>query len=417
MSKADWKEVTLDELLTHQIGGAWGEAPGKKDVDVLAFGTKAFVNGAKVLDPSSGTMRSISQKQYDTRELKQGDIILEVSGGSDTQPVGRTLFVEADMPNVVPSSFFRLLRFNSNKVEPLFMSYEMQHLYNTGVTKLWQANTTGIRNLKVPRFLEHSFPLPPLEVQRQIVAVMQSIDQAISDQETHVKATEKVRENTLHALLAKGGDDWEETTLGEVSNKLRYGYIGSANDEGKGYRFVRQTDIKHGYIDWGGVPHVDNGKDDVEKFLVQEGDILISRLGNGVGNATYVQSVPEGAIFAGYLVRAQIYKEKAIPALVGYVLRSSIWWNYINRVVAGSAKPTLNAQKMSAFSFPLPPLDEQQRIVAVMQSIDSHLADARGQLESMRNLRGEVLNALLSGEHEIPADFDPTMRQLNSEEN
>ena len=83
----------------------------------------------------------------------------------------------------------------------------------------------------------------------------------------------------------------------------------------------------------------------------------------------------------------------------------------------GSAQPNISGAQIESIEVPLPPLDEQQRIVDVMQSIDSHLADARHQLESMRKLRGEVLNALLSGEHEIPTDFDPTMRQLNSEDN
>lgn len=112
--------VTVRSLILHIIGGAWGKEPGKHDVDVISFGTKAFVNDASILDPKTGASRSVSTKQYEQRQLLAGDIILEVSGGSENQAVGRVLIVPEDMPFVIPSSFMRLVRFDPTRIVPQY---------------------------------------------------------------------------------------------------------------------------------------------------------------------------------------------------------------------------------------------------------------------------------------------------------
>lgn len=171
-----WMECELNEIILHTIGGTWGSDPGTREIEVISFGTKAFAGGQEFLDPSSGASRSISSAQYAKRELLAGDIILEVSGGSEDQPVGRTLYVKDDMPHVVPSSFFRLLRFDSRVIAPDYARLLMQWLYLNGTTRLHQSNTTSIRNLKVPEFLAVRVSVPPSVAQRRIVDLMRHVD-------------------------------------------------------------------------------------------------------------------------------------------------------------------------------------------------------------------------------------------------
>lgn len=196
----DWAPTNLDSLIEHQIGGAWGKPPGESEVDVISFGTKAYGSGSS-LDPSSGAKRSVTALQYQRRQLLAGDIILEVSGGSDVQPVGRALIVEEDMPEVIPSSFFRLLRFDQSKALPQFMLLYLQNMYETGVTREWQSNTTGIRNLNVKGFLSLPAVLPPLSGQQRIVNAMALLDGAISATQTSLDRLRDLRSSLLAELL------------------------------------------------------------------------------------------------------------------------------------------------------------------------------------------------------------------------
>ena len=110
-----------------------------------------------------------------------------------------------------------------------------------------------------------------------------------------------------------------------------YGLIASATDQPIGPRFVRQTDIVTGKIDWTTVPFCAASGVELQKYALTEGDLLISRLGAGVGTAARVQE-PRGAVFAGYLVRFQVDRGVLDDRFAGYMLHSNSWLQHVDRV-------------------------------------------------------------------------------------
>ena len=117
-----WSLVPFGQLLSHTIGGDWGsEVP-----DETSDKRVAIIRGTDIPDFQSGgnsrvPIRYTSQKKLKTRRLEDGDIVLEVSGGSKDQPTGRALYLSAglldqfDCP-VEPASFCRLLRPTSKAI-------------------------------------------------------------------------------------------------------------------------------------------------------------------------------------------------------------------------------------------------------------------------------------------------------------
>lgn len=171
---------------------------------------------------------------------------------------------------------------------------------------------------------------------------------------------------------------WRRVTLASVSNKPQYGANAKGSSTPVGPRFVRQTDITQGRVDWSSVPYCALDPSEISKYAVHPGDLLISRLGNGVGNAATVRETND-AVFAGYLVRFQPKAEVAVPEFVGYQLQSSAWRQHVSSFRSGAAQPTLNAQQMGSFSFLLPPVEEQRAISATLgrSTRSSSLAVAR----------------------------------------
>lgn len=187
---------------------------------------------------------------------------------------------------------------------------------------------------------------------------------------------------------------WPEVTLAEVSAKPQYGAIASSEDQAVGPKFVRQTDIISGRVDWATVPYAALSPADTLKYALREGDLLISRLGAGVGNAARMDAT-EGAVFAGYLVRFQVQPEVADSRFVGYALQSDQWRSHVQAVRSGGAQPTLNAKQMGIFRFALPPLEEQERIAGVLGAFDILIETSlrlAGNLDDLR--RTKVSHAL-----------------------
>ena len=91
--------------------------------------------------------------------MEAGDIIMEISGGTSEQPVGRTVLVTKELVErfeggrVICASFCKLIRLNKEKVSPYYFYYWMKFLYDTRIIDRFQLQSTGIINFKFEPFL------------------------------------------------------------------------------------------------------------------------------------------------------------------------------------------------------------------------------------------------------------------------
>lgn len=180
--------------------------------------------------------------------------------------------------------------------------------------------------------------------------------------------------------------EWPKVSLAGISKKPTYGAIAKGTADKVGPLFVRQTDIVAGRIDWSTVPHCDLPPEKAMRYELALGDLLISRLGNGVGNAVTVSETRPGAIYAGYLVRFQVDHQVADSRFVGYQLQSQAWRNHVLSFRSGAAQPTLNARQMGHFEFRLPPLSEQRAIAATLGALDDKIDSNQRQRALLREL-------------------------------
>lgn len=156
------------------------------------------------------------------------------------------------------------------------------------------------------------------------------------------------------AELPKG---WIWTTLGAICLPPQYGWTTSAVASGK-LKLLRTSDITSGQINWQSIPHCQKEPDEVKKYLLEDGDIVISRAGS-VGYSVLMRK-PEKAIFASYLIR---FRPLTNANYVAYFLKSPLYWKSISEKKLGIAVPNVNASKLKQIEFPLPPLPEQHCIV------------------------------------------------------
>jgi len=163
--------IKMRDAFEYYIGGGWGNDDEDKDYPVEAYVIRGtdFPQVSRG-DVSSCPLRYHKKSNYVARELKPDDIILEVSGGTADQPVGRTLLVTEDIieqlgGKVICASFCKQLRVNKDVVSPIYFYFWMQFLYETRIIDRFQLQSTGIINFQFEYFLRKGDLMrPPKEI-------------------------------------------------------------------------------------------------------------------------------------------------------------------------------------------------------------------------------------------------------------
>jgi type I restriction enzyme S subunit len=212
-----------------------------------------------------------------------------------------------------------------------------------------------------------------------------------------------MKEGALNEL--PGG--WMWTRLEEACLYPQYGWTTSAKTEGA-LHLLRTTDITSGNIDWKTVPFCEEEPSEKEKYLLKDGDIVISRAGS-VGYSYLVKN-PKEAIFASYLIR---FRPLIAEKYLAYFLKSPFYWNSISEKSLGIAIPNVNASKLKEISIPLPPLPEQRAIVSKIEQLfsdlDNGIENFKKAQAQLKLYRQSVLKAACEGKL-VPTEAETCAR-------
>lgn len=168
-----WASAPLERVLHIADPGVWGPEDPQNGISVLRS-TNFRDDGT--LDLTKLALRSIPDQKRRKKTLRAGDIVLERSGGSPRQPVGRICYFEGDGKPHVFGNFCQRLRPDAKLIEPRFLFWYLHYLHLSGGTLAYQKQTTGIRNLEYKAYLQQAIPVPPPSEQRRIVEVLDQVD-------------------------------------------------------------------------------------------------------------------------------------------------------------------------------------------------------------------------------------------------
>ena len=153
----------LTDFIDVSFPGEWGQED-KDGSGVKVIRTTNFTNNGK-LDLSDVVTRDIDYAKVEKKKLSKGDIILERSGGTNDNPVGRVVYFEEDGVYLF-NNFTQLLRCKEG-VNSLFIFYSLFNYYlmNKNVIRSMGNKTTGIQNLKMDRYWQ--IPIADVSTERQ----------------------------------------------------------------------------------------------------------------------------------------------------------------------------------------------------------------------------------------------------------
>lgn len=188
---------------------------------------------------------------------------------------------------------------------------------------------------------------------------------------------------------------WVFSTIGEVCEPSQYGYTAKASSSGLTH-YLRTTDITSGLINWASVPYCDIPESEEPKYLLNDGDVVISRAGS-VGYSCLILN-PAKSVFASYLIR---FRPIILPKYFSYFLNTPTYWESIGERSLGIAVQNVNATNLSEIQIPIAPKAEQTRIVEKLEELfsdlDAGVAELKAAQKKLVQYRQSLLKAAVEG--------------------
>lgn len=309
----------------------------------ISIDNKLDLNDIKLISPNA--------KVKEQQKLYKGDIMICTASGS-ADHIGKVAFIESDL-DCYFGGFMGVLRTNEKANSRYLYEILKTTLFREHLTN--QISHTNIRNLKFEIFNSFEIPLPPLEIQQQIVAEIEGYQKIIDGAKQIV--------NNYKPTI-KINPDWEMVELGEVC-KPEYGFTETAKEKGDA-RFIRITDIgADGKLKKEDPKYVDLSKD-AKQSLVAKDDILVARTGATYGK-TMIFEEDYPAVFASFLIRLNFDKSKVFPKYYWAFAQSENYIQQAARLMTGGGQPQFNGNAIVKIQIPLPSIDEQTEIVQAIE--------------------------------------------------
>ncbi|MDY5918475.1 MAG: restriction endonuclease subunit S [Treponema sp.] len=392
-----WAWCRLGELFYHTTGKALKKSNNKGSLRKYITTSNLYWNK---FDFTEIREMYFTNDELDKCTIKKGDLVL-CNGGD----VGRAAIWNFDedicYQNHVSRLRPKIIGINNKLYLYLLMFYKEQGMLN--------AKGVGITSLSANDLLSGLFPLPPINEQDQIVIKIENIfsqidyiDDNKSDLQTAINKTKsKILDLAIHGKLVpqdpndepaeellkhiatsdnrpyekiEEGDipfeippSWKWTTIKNIVNYIGDGdWIESKDQSDKGIRLIQTGNIGFGtFKDKEGKYHYisENTFSSLGCNEIFEGDILISRLPEPVGRACILPKVPERMITAVDCTIIRLNEELFQKELFVYYTISNKYLELIKENCTGTTRLRISRSNLEKIFIPIPPLNEQKRIL------------------------------------------------------
>lgn len=164
-------------------------------------------------------------------------------------------------------------------------------------------------------------------------------------------------------------DSWVWVRLGDIIDNIKYGYTASSQENGDA-KLLRITDIQNDEVNWDTVPYCQISEEEFKTYQLKVRDILIARTGGTIGKTFLIKEIPKNlkSVYASYLIKFYPNKNISEIYLKNY-FSTDLYWKLLKMKSRGTGQPNVNSPSLQALLIPLPPLEEQQEIVRVLDEV------------------------------------------------
>jgi type I restriction enzyme, S subunit len=395
----------LSKIIEKPISGEWGV----EGDSISVIRTTNFTNEGKI-DFSNVVKRNIDRKKIEAKRLRDGDIIIEKSGGGPTQPVGRVVIFENNSGEFLCNNFTSILRPRKALVFPKYLLYILLANHKYGMTNAFQNKTTGIINLKLPNYLEKTqIPLPPLPVQQKIAAILDAADLHRQKTKTLIEKYDQLTQSIFLEMFGnpvKNEKGWEKVKFGDFVVDIKAG----SSYGGEQSSMLKDNELgvlKVSAVTWG--IFNPNEFKVVEKSQVRsniispkKGDLLFSRANTKelVGATCIVDADYPKLFLPDKIWRIDLDEKFLLKEYVHFLFSNKLFKGILTRNATGTSGSMLNIsmKKLKDIEIQLPPISLQLQFEQNINSIEFQRKQVKMSLEKSNDLFNTLLQRAFKGE-------------------
>lgn len=419
-----WQVSRLKNSILSAQNGVWGSEIEGDENDIYCLRVADFDRHNFTIKENNLTFRNIASKDYESRGLKKGDLLLEKSGGGEKQPVGFVV-LNTFAKKSVCSNFVARLQLSKN-MDSRYWAYFHNVLYSAKVNIRAIKQSTGIQNLDSTLYFNELACYPTLLEQTQIANFLDrelgKIDALIDKQQLLLDKLAEQRSAVITQAVTKGlnpnaemkdsgvvwlGDvpyNWEVKKIRYLIDKI---YTGStpptANteyyDEGD-WNWFNPADFKKSLFlsdskkKLNSLAIIENKVD-----LIPKNSVLIIGIGATLGKVGLAQV----DCSTNQQINSLIINKENSPKFITYAL--SVQREIMSLISNSATLAIMNQEKTKSIILAVPPLAEQNDIVRYLdqesQKIDQMTETVNRTIERLKEYRSTLITQAVTGKIDV----------------
>ena len=315
------------------------------------------------------------------RKIKKDDMLITMIG-----TIGEVAIVEDEIDFYGQNLY--LLRMNNEIILNKYYYYYIT-LNKIKRTLVEKRNTSSQGYIKAGNIENLLIPVPPLEVQEEIVRILDDYTKSVEELKEKLNAeliTRKKQYSWYRDYLLKFENKIKIVKLGELF-EFKNGINKEKSSFGKGTPIINYVNVykknKIYFEDLQGL--VEATDDELIRYKVKRGDVFFTRTSETIeeiGFTSVLLEDIENCVFSGFLLRARPLTDLLLPEYCAYCFSTSSMRNAIIRKSTYTTRALINGTSLSQIEIPLPPLEVQKRIVEVLDNFEKTCKELNIELSS-----------------------------------
>ncbi len=403
----EWvKQIILQDVIEKPISGEWGnEVINDGDENLVkVIRTTNFTN-VGVVDFNDVVIRNIDKTKVEKKRLSFGDIIIEKSGGTDKNPVGRVVFCDDRIKDDVYlcNNFTTIFRVKESFVKSKYLFYYLFYNYHRGGMSKYYNKTTGIQNLKIDSLIRTlKIPVLPILIQQKIVQVLDDAQSLIDKRKEQIKLLDKLTESIFYEMFGdpvKNEKGWGVFEIGDCFDvktgktpsrkKIKYWRNPTVN-------WVKTAEIINGIIYSTEEKISREAVNDLKLPVFKKGTILIAMYGQGATRGRVSKINIETTTNQACAGLINIKKNRINEEYVFRILLLS--YENLRMLGRGGNQPNLNLDIIKKFKIPIPPLPLQNEFASKVEAIEKQKQLLQDSLKLMEDNYNNLMQRAFKGE-------------------
>lgn len=363
----DEKMAKLIEITGKALSGEWGNDDNTGN-GIPVLRTTNFTNEG-IVNYNNVVTRIIEKKKIEEKYLRKGDIIIEKSGGSDKQPVGRVVYFDGPENTYLFNNFTGLLRVKDQaKWYPRYVFYSLFSNYHRGGTRAFQNKTTGLHNLKIDDFVSRC-EVTEAGINEQIAACKQ-MDRVNDIIRMHQQQLQKLDELVKARFVELFGPCQSMASMDELCSIITDGTHQPPKFHTDGIPFIFVSNLVKNTVTYNAEKFIseETYSELYKRTPIEVGDLLLSTVGSYGHPAVVVED--RKFLFQRHIAYLKPKRDIVNSFYLHAALLSPDSQRQIEEKVKGIAQKTLNLSEIRKILIPLPSIEDQNAFEVFVKQTD-----------------------------------------------